>query len=172
MTARDEDGDRIMEQVEGQFYLTLDETAQSTNRSDDSPDVYSRGKEAWGPFCPFGYPEQTGPSVESLIAREQHLRIINDAMPCGVVIWVAVDRIIEANKTAEYIFDLSFDELKQHLVAQAQSVYQDPDGTPLPQEAHPPHIAHRTDIAQHNVEEGIIRPKNSQSDLQHDHVAV
>src|SRR5438105_15852246 len=82
MTARNEDGDRIMEQ--GQFYLTLDETAQSTNRSDDSPDVYSRGKEAWGPFCPFGHPEQTGPSVESLIAREQHLRIINDAMPCGV----------------------------------------------------------------------------------------
>ena len=99
----------------------------------------------------FGIVSAAGPSRE-------HWPLIFDTIACGVILVNAAIQIVEANRAAQQIMGVSFEDMQQYIFASDNTVFRRPDGTPLPYEELQTATVFRTGEAQHHALEGFVRP--------------
>jgi diguanylate cyclase (GGDEF)-like protein/PAS domain S-box-containing protein len=130
-----------VQQLTGNFFLPAGNAAQGLDITNIAPDMIRERALTY-----------------DVVAPEEHLHLVFDAISSGVVVWSAPDRIVEANKAAEHILDVNLAEMPQYLLARDCSFLRRPDGTPLPQEERLVPLVFRTGQAQQNVLEGYTCP--------------
>jgi PAS domain S-box-containing protein len=95
----------------------------------------------------------------ALQASEARYRALFETMAQGVIYYDAALRIVSVNPAAEQILGRPEDNLIGHTITLGQSPIIREDGTPLPAEGHPMHIALRTRQVVRGVILGLIAPE-------------
>ncbi len=139
------EGIKTVDQLIDHLFLTKSDAAQDLAISQNALDVTSVS----GLACEL--------AASNGISKE-HWHLIFDTIGCGVVLINSAGQIVEANRAAQQILDVSFEAMQQYLFESDNPVFRRPDGTPLPYEELETATVFRTGETQHHTLEGFIRP--------------
>lgn len=114
--------------------------------------------------------EHAAPRQDS--ASEERLRMIYNAMACGVMVWNASGEIVEINEAAQQIMGTSLDEIRRFRGLRRPYAFTRLDGSALPHEERPTAIALRTGRPRRNALVGVKRSDGQWRCLQVDAVPV
>src|ERR1700737_2497011 len=112
--------------------------------------------------------------TQDIVNSELSLRTVYDALTCGVVVWNALNQIVEANKAAQDILGIDINVMRNYLVTPAPitNILTRPDGTPLAHDEWPFRLVFITGQAQHNMVLSFTRPNGQRRWLQMDAVPL
>jgi diguanylate cyclase (GGDEF)-like protein/PAS domain S-box-containing protein len=148
-----------VDQLIDQLFRTKSEAAQDLAASQNALDVTSER----GLACEL---------VASSGISKDHWHLIFDTIACGVILINSDITIVEANRAAQQILDVSFESMQQYIFASDHTNFRRPDGSPLPYEELQTATVFHTGEAQRHVLQGFVRPDGQLRWLQTDAAPV
>ena len=97
--------------------------------------------------------------TETILQRnEEELRKLFDTMAQGVILQDETGHLVSANPAAERMLGVTLDEIRGRNSEDPRWQSTHEDGSPYPGEEHPPMVALRTGLPQHNAVMGVYNP--------------